>query len=106
VVEVSSADFLINQMRAGGLDAAIVYRVNALLPAEHLEFIPIQHAGAKAVQPFAVRHDSPHRLLAGRLLDFLKASRGSFEQASFLWRGEEAAVKSKDIQVPEWLKEK
>ena len=60
MVEVPTADF-INQMRAGGLEAAIVYRVNALLQSEHLEFTPIQHAGAKAVQPFAVRRDSPNR---------------------------------------------
>ena len=106
VVEVPTADFLINQMRAGGLDAAIVYRVNALLQGEHLEFIPIQHAGAKAVQPFAVRHDSPNRHLASRLLDYLKANRNEFVQAGFLWRGDESPVKSRDIKVPEWLKEK
>jgi molybdate transport system substrate-binding protein len=106
VVEVPTADFLINQMRAGGLEAAIVYRVNALLQAEHLEFIPIQHAGAKAVQPFAVRHDSPNRLLAARLLNYLKANRGEFEKSGFLWHGEETSLKSKDIKVPEWLKEK
>jgi molybdate transport system substrate-binding protein len=106
VVEVPTADFLINQMRAGGLDAAVVYRVNALLQAEHLEFFPIQHAGAKAVQPFAVRHDSPNRRLATRLLDFLKANRDEFVQAGFLWRGDSEPVKSKDIEVPEWLKER
>ncbi len=104
VVEVPTADFLINQMRAGGLDAAIVYRVNAAPQAEHIEFLPIQHAGARAVQPFAVRKDSANRRLAARLLEFLKASRGEFEQAGFQWRGDEAALKSKDIVVPEWLK--
>ncbi len=106
VVEVPTADFLINQMRAGALEAAVVYRVNAQPQAEHLEFIPIQHAGAKAVQPFAVRHDSPNRRLGERLLAFLKANRGSFEQAGFQWRGDEAPVRSDKIQVPEWLKEK
>ena len=105
VVEVPTADFLINQMRAGALDAAVVYRVNAQPQAEHLEFIPIQHAGAKAVQPFAVRHDSPNRRLGERLLAFLRANRGDFEQAGFLWRGDEGALKSKDIKVPEWLKQ-
>jgi molybdate transport system substrate-binding protein len=104
-VEVPTADFLINQMRAGGLDAAIVYRVNAQLQAEHLDFLPIQHAGAKAVQPFSVRHNSSNRLLAGRLLAHLQANRGEFEQVGFLWRGDEAAVQTKDIEVPEWLKE-
>ncbi|MEQ1852059.1 MAG: substrate-binding domain-containing protein [Chthoniobacteraceae bacterium] len=106
VVEVPTADLLVNQMRAGGLEAAIVYRVNAAPAAEHIDFLPIQHAGAKAVQPFAVRTSSPNRQLAGRLLDFLKANRGDFEQAGFLWRGNEAPLKSKDIVVPDWLKDK
>jgi molybdate transport system substrate-binding protein len=103
VVEVPTADFLVNQMRAGGLDAALVYRVNALLQSEHLDFIAIEHEGAKAVQPFAIRHDSPHRHLANRLLDFLIANRGEFERAGFRWRGDEPAVRTRDIPNPEWL---
>jgi molybdate transport system substrate-binding protein len=103
-VEVPTADFLINQMRAGGLDAAIVYRVNAQLQSEHLDFLPIQHAGAKAVQPFAVRQGSANRFLAGRLLNFLQTNRAEFEQAGFLWRGDEPTVQTRAIEVPEWLK--
>jgi len=106
VVETPTADLLITQMRAGGLEAAIVYRVNYQTAAEHLEYIPIQHEGAKAMQPFAVRANSPNRCLGQRLLAFLKANRSQFEQAGFRWRGDEAAVKSADIQVPEWLKDK
>jgi molybdenum ABC transporter molybdate-binding protein len=104
VVEVPTADFLINQMRAGALEAAIVYRVNAAPQAEHIEFFPIEHAGAKAIQPFSVRKDSPNKQLATRLLDFLKAHRGEFEDAGFQWRGDEPAILSKDIVVPGWLK--
>ena len=103
-VEMPTADLLINQMRIGGLDAAIVYRVNALPQADALDFFPIQHAGAKAIQPFAVRERSPNRQLARRLLDYLQANRGEFEKAGFLWRGNEAPRTSKDIQVPDWLK--
>lgn len=106
VVEVPTADFLINQMRAGGLEAAIVYRVNAAPQAEHIEFFAIKHEGAKAIQPFAVRERSPNRQLARRLLDTLKANRGEFEAAGFQWRGNEPALKSKDIKVPEYLLEK
>lgn len=106
VVEVPTADFLINQMRAGGLEAAVVYRVNAAPQAEHLEFFPIKHEGAKAIQPFAVRERSPNRQLARRLLDLLKANRGDFEAAGFQWRGNEPSLKSKDIKVPEYLLEK
>jgi ABC-type molybdate transport system substrate-binding protein len=104
VVEVPTADFLVNQMRAGALDAAIVYRVNVQSAYAPLEFVPLTHAGARAVQPFAVRAHSPNRQLALRLLEFLKANRGEFEKAGFVWRGTEAAVQSKHIEVPEWLK--
>jgi molybdate transport system substrate-binding protein len=106
VVEVPTADFLVNQMRAGALEAAIVYEVNYQLQAEHLEFIEIDHPGAKAVQPFSVRGDSPNAQLAGRLLEHLQANRKSFEDTGFKWTGDTGAVKSKDIKVPDWLKPK
>ncbi len=105
VVEVPTADFLINQMRAGALDAAIVYRVNAATQSEHLEYLPIDHAGAKAVQPFSVRADTPNAQLAGRLLAFFKMNRARFEGAGFEWRGDEPAVQSAKIEVPPWLRE-
>ena len=106
VVETPTADLLVNQMRVGALDAAIVYRVNFRPSAEFLEYTPIQHEGAHAVQPFAVRADSPNRHLGGRLLAFLRNNRAPFEQAGFHWRGEEAALRSKDIVIPDWLKDK
>ena len=106
VVETPTADLLVNQMRAGALDAAIVYRVNFQPSAEHLDYLTIQHEGAKAVQPFSVRSTSPNYHLSQRLLAFLKSQRSSFEQAGFAWRGEEAPLQSKDIVVPEWLKNK
>ncbi len=106
VVEVPTADFLVNQMRAGGLDAAIVYRVNTLAGSEHLEFIKIRHEGARAIQPFAVRADSTHKQLGFRLLDFLKANRQAFEKAGFQWRGEEKSIRSDSMEVPPWLKQK
>ena len=106
VVETPTADLLVNQMRVGALDAAIVYRVNFQPSAEFLEYLPIQHEGAHAVQPFAVRGDSHHHHLGLRLLDFLKANRAQFEQSGFQWRGEAAAIRSKDIVIPDWLKDK
>ena len=105
-VEVPTADFLINQLRAGGLDAVIVYQVNAQSAPGSLEFIPIVHEGAKAVQPFAVRDSSPHRQLALRLLAYLRTNRSSFEKAGFAWRGDEPPVPSASIQIPAWLSAK
>jgi ABC-type molybdate transport system substrate-binding protein len=104
VVEVPTADFLINQMRAGSLDAAIVYRVNAQAQAAHFEVIPLPADKAKAVQPFAVRHDSPRRRLAERLLAYLRHHRQSFEDVGFIWRGDQQAVPSAQLPVPEWLR--
>ena len=101
-VEVPTADFLVNQLRAGGLDAAIVYRVNAAPQSAHLDYLPLNLPGAKAVQPFSVRGDSPNRQLATRLLDHLRAHQARFEAAGFRWRGE-AAIKSADIKIPAWL---
>ena len=104
VVEVPTADFLVNQMRAGALDVAIVYRVNTALQSEHLDWLPIDHPGAKAVQPFSVRAGSVNRQLAGRLLAFMKLNRASFEKAGFSWRGDEPAIRSDQIEVPPWLR--
>jgi molybdenum ABC transporter molybdate-binding protein len=104
VVEVPTADFLINQMRAGALDAAVVYRVNATLQSEHLDFLPIDHPGAKAVQPFSIRADSTKRQLAGRLLAFMKSNRADFEATGFSWRGDEPTIRSEKIEVPPWLR--
>jgi ABC-type molybdate transport system substrate-binding protein len=104
-VEVPTADFLINQMRAGALDAAIVYQVNARPQREHLEYLPIQHPGAKAMQPFSIGANSPNARLAGRLLDFLRAHRRNFEDAGFTWRGDEPARPSSQIEIPAWLRE-
>ena len=106
VAEAPTADLLVAQTNVGALDAAVVYRVNVLAAAgEQLEFVPIQHEGAKAVQPFSVRTNSPNARLSQRLLLFLKAHPEKFEGAGFQWRGEEA-MPSKDIKVPEWLKDK
>ena len=104
-VEVPTADFLINQMRAGGLDATIVYQVNVQPQAAHLDAIALPADKAKAVQPFAVRGDSLNRQLSQRLLAYLKDHREAFEAAGFAWRGEEKAVKSDQILLPDWLKE-
>lgn len=106
VVQVPTSDFLINQMRAGGLDAAIVYRVNVQPQAEHLEAIPLPSDKAKAMQPFAVRADSANRRLSQRLLEFLKENKASFEKAGFVWTGDGPPVASDKLEIPDYLKMK
>lgn len=106
VVEVPTADFLINQMRAGSLDAVVVYQVNVRAQTAHLDAIKLPADKAKAVQPFAVRDDSPNRRLSQRLLAFLKDHRETFEAAGFVWRGNEAPVPTNKLEIPEWLQQR
>jgi ABC-type molybdate transport system substrate-binding protein len=102
--QVPTADFLVNQLRTGSLDAVVVYNINAQPASEFIDTVLIQSAGAKAVQPFAVAAGSHNVLLAHRLLDFFKANRERFEKAGFRWRGDEPAILSKDINLPAYLK--
>ena len=104
VVEVPTADLLINQLRSGALDAAIVYEVNALLVEEHLDFVGIRHPGAVALQPFGVRVGSDREKLARRMEDYFRAHPEAFEEVGFSWRGDEPPLKSSEIEIPEWLK--
>ena len=104
VVETPTADFLVNQMRAGALDAAIVYKVNWGLQEEHLDFVAINHEGAKAIQPYSIRDGSPHSQLAFRLLEHFQRNKERFETTGFTWLDESEAIDSRSIKIPKWLK--
>ncbi len=93
-VDSTTGDFLVNQIRAGSLDAVIVYRSNAMsAPAnleEHLDLIEIAAQNATAVQPYAIAQNSKHKQLLRRLFDVVasEGSRSRFESFGFRWRGE------------------
>jgi|JI6StandDraft_1071083.scaffolds.fasta_scaffold02098_2 molybdate transport system substrate-binding protein len=104
--QVPTGDFLVNQLRTGSLDAAVVYRTNIQTQPDHFDAIPLPADKAKAIQPFAVRKDSPYSAIGHRMLDYLKANKGSFEKAGFVWRGDTAPVKSGELEIPDYLKQK
>jgi molybdate transport system substrate-binding protein len=104
--QVPTADFLVNQMRTGSLDAAVVYGINIHNDPAHFDAVPLPADKSKAVQPFAVRRDSPNQQMGHRLLAFLREHHESFETAGFVWKGDTAPVKSADIVLPDWLKQK
>ncbi len=104
--QVPTGDFLVNQLRTGSLDAAVVYRTNIQSQPDHFEAIPLPADKAKAVQPFAVRKDAPNSALGHRLLAYLRAHKDSFEKAGFVWRGDTAPVKSDQLEIPDYLKQK
>ena len=78
-----TADLLVNQVKAGGLDVAIVYRANASRVLDELVVVDIDHPLAKAVQPYAAARDSRHRHTVGRLVQSIRDSRQQFEEAGF-----------------------
>jgi ABC-type molybdate transport system substrate-binding protein len=93
-VDSPTGDFLVNQIRAGSLDAVIVYRSNAMsAPAnleEHLDLIEIAAQNATAVQHYAIAQNAKHKQLLRRLFDVVvsEGSKSTFESFGFRWRGE------------------
>ncbi len=87
-VQTPTADLLVNQLRAGGLDAAVVYQANTSQVLDHVEVIPIDAPEALAIQPYAVGQNSRNPHLMARLLDALlsEPSRARFTNAGFHWR--------------------
>lgn len=84
-VEAPTGDLLVNQMRGGGLDVAMVYAVNAVAAGDALEAVVVEDPLAVAVQPYAVGGGTSHGRLMQRLLDRLRSgeSRQRFERAGF-----------------------
>jgi molybdate transport system substrate-binding protein len=85
--QTPTADMLVNQLRAGGLDAVIVYEANISQVREHLDIVRLDVAGAKAIQPFAVARGSQHKHLTQRLLDAITSpeSQEKYRGAGFRW---------------------
>ncbi len=87
-VQSPTGDMLVNQLRTGSLDAAVVYLSNAAGAAEYLDAIRIHGlACAQATQPFAVAAGASNTRLAERLFQRLCSpeSRSVFELEGFRW---------------------
>ncbi len=67
-VQTPTGDMLVNQMRAGSLDAAVAYLSNAAGSGEFLDAVQIQGLPCSvATQPYAVAPQSPNAATAARL---------------------------------------
>jgi ABC-type molybdate transport system substrate-binding protein len=93
VTQVPTADLLVNQMRTGALDAAVVYVSNTTPVRGQLDVVELVLPQAIAIQTFSVSKDSRFKYLATRLLEALQSqdSRNRYETAGFHWRGAENA---------------
>ena len=91
VVLASKGDELVNQMQVGSLDAAILYRSNAMASPqimEHCEIIEMNGTDAFAEQLYAVSRNSDHRQLMHRLQESLTGPAGkqAFLKYGFHWQ--------------------
>ncbi|MCA8993138.1 MAG: molybdate ABC transporter substrate-binding protein [Planctomycetaceae bacterium] len=87
-VQTPTGDMLVNQLKAGSLDAAVAYISNAAGSAEDLDAIRIEGIPcSQATQPFAVAKASQHSQLAQRLFKRLnsKESQQRFLNEGFSW---------------------
>jgi molybdate transport system substrate-binding protein len=88
-VQAPTGDMLVNQMRAGSLDAAVVYLSNAAGAQEDLDAIQIQGlACSTAVQPWAVYKESKYSQTASRLFQAIVSPEGraDFAAEGFGWQ--------------------
>lgn len=88
VVQTPTADLLVNQLRAGGLDAVVVYEANTQAARSEMEVVPIMLEGSTAIQPVAVGRNTRHPRLMERLIKTLRSSqsRERFTTNGFQWR--------------------
>lgn len=83
-----TADLLVNQLRTGSLDAAIVYRANISKVTDKLDVVEIKEGRPLAEQPIAILKSTKYPNLMQRLVDQLtsNSSRVIFESRGFRWR--------------------
>lgn len=94
VVQTPTGDMLVNQLRAGSLDAAVAYLSNAVNSGDDLDAIAIENLPcAIAVQPFGIAKTGKHKDLTARLFAALRSgeSRQRFLDAGFQWGPPESA---------------
>ena len=90
VLTSPTGDFLVSQIKAGSIDAVIVYKSNAMSSGSTLkvcELIEIDRPNAVAHQPYAVAKNSQHRYLLERFYDAVVSTKGreQFVQHGFRW---------------------
>ncbi|HUQ68873.1 MAG TPA: substrate-binding domain-containing protein, partial [Planctomycetaceae bacterium] len=94
-VQTPTGDMLVNQMRAGSLDAAVAYLSNAAGSAKELDAIRITNIPCSiATQPYAVAQSAKYPRLAERLQQRLKSeeSQSQFESQGFVWKAQPATA--------------
>ncbi len=88
-VQTPTGDMLVNQMRTGSLDAAVVYLSNAAGSADVLDALPIQGISCStATQPWGVAEDSQYPQTVARLFAAIASTESQevFASQGFGWK--------------------
>ncbi len=100
-VQSPTGDMLVNQMRTGSLDAAVVYLSNAAGSGEYLDAVRIQGLECSiATQPYAVSPESPNGRTASRLFERICSleSKEDFAAQGFGWKLNAIELDSGDLE--------
>lgn len=86
--QTPTADLLVNQMRTGSLDAAIVYEANVSQVRDKLNVIFIEGPKGYAIQNFGLGLNSDHKFLMRRLFEFITSeeSKSRYLNSGFEWQ--------------------
>jgi len=88
-VQTPTGDMLVNQMKAGSLDAAVVYLSNTAGSEDVLDAIAITGIPcSQASQPIAIAKQTPYSQLTARFLDVIRSaeSKERFLAHGFAWQ--------------------
>ena len=94
-VQTPTGDMLVNQLRTGSLDAAVVYLSNAAGAADALDAVRITGIPCSiAIQPYGTARASGHKQLSARLLEAIRTaeSRERFLDNGFAWKADESSA--------------
>ena len=91
IILASKGDELVTQMQVGALDAALLYRSNAMASeaiSQYCSIVRLNRPDALATQPFATSKDTPHPQLLHRLGKYLsnEEAKKSFLHYGFKWK--------------------
>lgn len=88
-VQTPTGDMLVNQLRTGSLDAAVVYLSNAAGAGEYVDAVRIKDIDCSvATQPIAIAPESPYGQTASRLFQQICSaqSKDNFVLEGFRWQ--------------------
>jgi molybdenum ABC transporter molybdate-binding protein len=97
VSQTTSSALLVPSITTGSADATLAYETDALAEQNKVDFIRVDSALARAVQPYGIARISKHKQLGKRLQTAISSSQEQFEAAGFGWQFQKPGSESKRL---------